>query len=450
MENNSLSWLAIVRLGVAQTALGAIVVLMTSTLNRVMVVELALPALLPGALITLHHAMQMLRPRMGYGSDVGQRHTPWVVLGMAALALGGVGATVATTLLQAYFWPALALATLSFAAIGCGVSASGTSILVLMAKRVDESRRAAAATIVWMMMIAGFAITATFAGKWLDPFTPGRLLSVVSAVCAGAFVLSVLAMWGVEGSGRRAALPQQDHKSDFRRALAQVWSEPDARRFTLFVFVSMFSYSAQDLILEPFAGAIFGLTPGESTSLSGTQHAGVFAGMLLVAVVVSLGKGTVLASLKGWVTWGCAASGLCMLGLVWAGISPSGWPLKPNVFLLGLSNGVFSIAAISSMMALAQTDRAAQAEREGTRMGLWGAAQAISFALGSVSGTILVDLIKALTGASGSAYACVFMLEALGFFAAQGLARATYFPQAFAAISHTAAVLDRENHPAQP
>jgi MFS transporter, BCD family, chlorophyll transporter len=441
MGHNSLSWLAIVRLGVAQTALGAIVVLMTSTLNRVMVVELALPALLPGALVTLHHAMQMLRPRMGYGADVGQRHTPWIVFGMGTLALGGIGATVATTLLQGYFWPALLLACLSFAAIGCGVSASGTSILVLMAKRVDESRRAAAATIVWMMMIAGFAITATLAGKLLDPFSTGRLIGVVSAVCVTAFVVSVLAVWGVEGSASPA---QHSEKPDFRRALAQVWSEPDARRFTVFVFVSMFSYSAQDLILEPFAGAIFGFTPGESTRLSGTQHGGVFAGMLLVAVVASLCKGTPLASLKGWVVGGCIASSLSMLGLVWAGLYPSGWPLQQNVFLLGLSNGVFSIAAISSMMALARSGRSTHTGREGTRMGLWGAAQAISFALGGVSGTILVDIVKQLTGPSGAAYACVFMLEAVGFFAAQALARATYFPQSFAPLTPAATAFDRE------
>ena len=58
--------------------LGAVVVLTTSTLNRVMVVELALPALLPGLLVALHYAVQISRPRMGFGSDVGARRTPWI------------------------------------------------------------------------------------------------------------------------------------------------------------------------------------------------------------------------------------------------------------------------------------------------------------------------------------------------------------------------------------
>jgi BCD family chlorophyll transporter-like MFS transporter len=90
-----LSWLGIVRLGLVQTALGAIVVLTTSTMNRVMVVELALPALLPGILVAIHYAIQVLRPRLGHGSDVGGRRTPWIVGGMATLSLGGVLASVA-------------------------------------------------------------------------------------------------------------------------------------------------------------------------------------------------------------------------------------------------------------------------------------------------------------------------------------------------------------------
>jgi hypothetical protein len=57
-----LGWLGIARLGLVQSALGAVVVLTTSTLNRVMVVELALPAMLPAALVAWHYAVQLSRP----------------------------------------------------------------------------------------------------------------------------------------------------------------------------------------------------------------------------------------------------------------------------------------------------------------------------------------------------------------------------------------------------
>jgi BCD family chlorophyll transporter-like MFS transporter len=198
-----------------------------------------------------------------------------------------------------------------------------------------------------------------------------------------------------------------------------VWAERDARRFTLFVFVSMLAYSAQDLILEPFAGAFFAFSPGESTKLSGTQHAGVFVGMLLVAIVTTTFRGTALASMKGWVVGGCLASGAAMVGLTIAGLHGAPWPLKQNVFAMGVANGAFSIAAIGAMMTLATQGRGA---REGVRMGLWGAAQAIAFGAGGFLGTLLVDFAKRVFGASAAAYSFVFGLEALGFFAAIGLA----------------------------
>ena len=85
------SWLGIARFGLVQAALGAIVVLTTSTINRVMIVELALPAMVPGLLVTWHYALQVLRPSWGHGSDKGGRRTPWIIAGMGTLALGGFG-----------------------------------------------------------------------------------------------------------------------------------------------------------------------------------------------------------------------------------------------------------------------------------------------------------------------------------------------------------------------
>lgn len=429
MRQSDFGWLSIFRLGLVQTALGAIVVLTTSTLNRVMVVELALPAMLPGALVTLHYAMQMLRPRMGHGSDLGQRRTPWIVGGMLTLAVGGIGAALATGLMVNHMALGLALAVLSFLLIGGGVSACGTSLLVLLAKRVAAERRAAGATLVWMMMIAGFAITATIAGKLLDPFSPARLLTVTTGVSLIAVITTLVAIWRVEGHGAAANPAEDEAKPPFLLALKQVWAEPDARHFTIFIFVSMLSYSAQDLILEPFAGSSFAFTPGQSTKLSGVQHGGVFAGMLLVAVMTTLFKGRAAASLKGWVVGGCLASAAAMSGLVVAGIGQLHWPLRENVFLLGVANGAFSIAAIGAMMAMASQG---QGSREGVRMGLWGASQAIAFGGGGFVGTVLADLARALLGSSGSAYASVFALEAVGFVGAAWLGLGIAFGKAAA------------------
>ncbi len=428
-----LSWFGIVRLGFVQTALGSIVVLTTSTLNRVMVVELMLPAMLPGALVGLHYAMQILRPRLGYGSDVGGRRTPWIIGGMCVLSLGGVGAALATAAMGTHLWAGIALAALSFSLIGLGVGACGTSLLVLLAKRVDESRRAAAATIVWLMMIAGFAITAGVAGQLLDPFSLSRLVTVTACVCALALLTTILAIWNIEGAAAEA--PTQPlgtaspAKEGFGAALAEVWREPKARRFAIFIFVSMLAYGAQDLILDPFAGLVFGLTPGGSTKLSGLLHGGVLVGMLLVGfstIARPMGK----SSLRAWAIGGCIASAISLISLTIGGFVGPSWPLRTTVFLLGMGNGTYAIAAIGSMMALIGSG---QKTREGLRMGLWGAAQAIAFGLGGFAGTTASDAARYALGAPLLAYALVFTAEAALFLVSAVLAsridRASEDPQ---------------------
>ena len=412
-------WAGIFRLGLVQAMLGAVVVLTTSTLNRVMVVELALPALLPGLLVALHYAVQLTRPRMGWGSDVGGRRTPWILGGMAVLALGGFGAAVATAWMHTDRTAGTLLAVLAFTAVGLGVSASGTSLLVLLAKKVDEPRRAAAAATVWVMMIVGFAVTAGLAGRALDPYGPMRLMQVSGVVSLIAVCVTALALWRLEAPHDKAAPAAPATRPDFLRALSEVWREDDARRFTVFVFFSMLAYSTQDLILEPFAGAIFGFTPGESTSLAGVQHMGTLAGMLLAALAGRSVAGARLGSLRAWTVGGCLASAVALLGLVAGAALAPNWPLRANVFLLGVSNGAFSIAAIGSMMSLAGAG--AQA-REGTRMGLWGAAQAVGFALGGLFGSAASDLARWLLGDAARSYGSVFALEALMFVASAALA----------------------------
>ena len=127
---STIGWSGIVRIGLVQTALGAIVVLTTSTLNRIMVVELALPAMLPGMLVAMHYFVQLSRPRFGFGSDTGQRRTPWIIGGIAALGCGGVLASVATAWMAADAIAGTALAVAAFLLIGAGVGASGTCLLV--------------------------------------------------------------------------------------------------------------------------------------------------------------------------------------------------------------------------------------------------------------------------------------------------------------------------------
>ncbi len=411
MGMQTLSWFSIVRLGLVQTGLGAVVVLTTSTLNRVMVVELAMPAMLPGALVAIHYALQVFRPAWGYGSDRGARRTPWIVGGMAVLACGGFLAAIATALMATEPLLGVALAVVAFCLIGGGVGAAGTSLLVLLASLTDDRRRAAAATIVWVMMIVGFIVTTGVAGHLLDPFSPLRLVAVSGSVSVAAMLLTVIGVWGIEprnAASAEPARPTVPAGSSFRAAFLEVWSEPQSRRFAIFVFVSMLAYSAQDLILEPFAGVVFNMTPGETTKLSGIQHGGTLLGMVLVPLV-----GVVFPRSRGnlqiWTIAGCTTSAIALLCLVAAAAVGPSWPLRENVFMLGVTNGAYAVAAIGSMMALVS---AGSEKREGVRMGLWGAAQAFAFGIGGFVGTLASDVARFFLTSPALSYAVVFAAEA--------------------------------------
>jgi MFS transporter, BCD family, chlorophyll transporter len=414
-----LGWLGIVKLGLVQTSLGAIVVLTTSTINRVMVVELALPAILPGILVALHYAVQFLRPCWGHGSDNGGRLTPWIIGGMAVLGLGGFGSALATALMATQFWPGVALAVLSFVMIGVGVGASGTCLLVLLSQRVSDERRPAAATVVWVMMISGFIITTITAGHFLDPFSTTRLVAVTSIVSLLAFAVTVLAVHGVEDSAQAAPrAPRTTEDIRFSVAIAEVWAEPQARLFAIFVFVSMIAYSAQDLILEPFAGTVFGMTPGESTKLSGLQHSGVLAGMIIVALATTFAASKA-GSLRIWAVGGCVASAIALAALSVAAFVGPAFPLRGTVFCLGVANGAYAVAAIGSMMRLVNAGRP---ERRGVRMGLWGAAQGVAFGIGGFLGAGATDVARQFLTKPALGYATVFTVEALLFLVSAGLA----------------------------
>ncbi len=405
-------WFGICRLGLVQAALGAVVVLVTSTLNRVLIVEYSLPALLPASLVALHYAVQLIRPRFGFGSDRGGRRTPWIIGGMATLAAGGTLCALTTAMLATHPYLGFAGAILAYTLVGLGVGAAGTSLLVLMAQRVDERRRAAAATIMWILMIAGFAVTSRIAARFLDPFSPQRLVLVVGVAAAIALGVAVLSVWGLEGASAAPSV-RPPASLPLGSALRRVWDEPQGRRFTLFIFLSMLAYSAQELILEPFSGLLFGYTLGQSAGLSAILHQGVMVGMIGVGLACSGRRRW--GSLRAWTIGGCVASAVAMLGMLGAALIGPGWPLRAGVGALGVANGVFAVAAIGSMMELAHQSDDGLA---GLRMGLWGAAQAIAFALGGLFGGSIVDVIRFFSGSATRAFSLVFCAEAILFLVA--------------------------------
>jgi BCD family chlorophyll transporter-like MFS transporter len=442
-----LGWIGIARLGLVQACIGAVVMLGTVVLNRVMVVEMGAAAAIPAGLIAWHYAVQLARPLWGHGSDRAQRRTPWIIGGMVLLAAGALIATQATLMMRNDRALGTFVGAVGFAAIGAGVGCAGTSLLALLAARVGEAQRAGAAAMCWILMIAGIVVAAGITGKLLEPYSEAALWGAVARVCAVAVVLPVIALWGLErrvpssaavrqrlpqaGEGKASsaaichlrplaaegqAAPAAKEREGFAAAFRAMWAEPAARRFTGFVFLSMLAYSVQDLIVEPFGGLVFGLTPGQSTSLASVQHGGVLVGMIAAGLGASLLAKRGYARLDLWMVGGCVGAALALLLLAQA---VPGWPLRPVLMLLGFSNGVFTVSAIGSMVGLAGSQGQGAA---GVRMGVFGAAQAVAFGLGGLIGAVGVQLLRAAVE-TATAFHAMFATEAALFLGAAVVAR---------------------------
>ncbi|MBB4612297.1 BCD family MFS transporter [Novosphingobium taihuense] len=408
--NGRFGWWSIVRLGAVQASIGAMVMVATSLLNRLMVLEYGLAAGVPAGLVAWHYMVQLSRPLWGHGSDLGRRRTPFVIGGMAILGAGTMLAVQGTTMLDDSRTLGIALAVLAFSLIGAGVGAAGTSMLAILATGVAPEKRAAAAATTWIMMVFGIVISAGTAGALLDPYSEQRLLMVSGGVVAAAITVTCLAMLGLEARAGAAMAPEtREPPASLREAIAEILGDPQSRRFTLFIFVSMLAYSMQDLILEPFAGLVFQMSPGQSTSLSGVQHGGVLVGMIVTGLGGSAFAGRMPIELRVWTMLGCIGSALALTGLALAAKAGPGWPLAANIAALGFFNGAFAVSAIGSMMGLAG---AGKRTREGVRMGVWGTAQAIAFGLGGLTGALGVDLARSATGQVTESFQLIFALEA--------------------------------------
>ena len=411
-----MTWARIVRIGLVQASIGAVVVMLTSTVNRVMIVELALPAAIPGLLVALHFAIQFtLRPSVGHRSDLTGRREWWIVGGLALLAVSGSGAAASTAWMAVNRAMGTIAATVCFLGVGAGVSAAGTPLLAILAERVVPARRPRAAAAVWLIMIAGFIVTTALASRFLAPFSWTRLVQVTATVGAIAFAVGALAARGLErGESAGTLVPRGARDRDFRAALREVLADPEARAFCWFLFLSMLAYSAQDLLLEPFTGIAFGATPAESTRISSMHRGGILIGMI-GAAALSVRVGTPAR----WASAGCILSAICFALL--AGTPATGNVLAAKLVIVGvgIGNGVFCIGALSAMMALIALRSDGRA---GLRMGVYGGVEAVAMGAGGLIGALGNDLARTLLGSPIAGYMTVLAAEGVLFAVAAAFA----------------------------
>ncbi|MEM6974316.1 MAG: PucC family protein [Pseudomonadota bacterium] len=407
----------LLRLSLFQITVGMALVLLVGTLNRVMIVELAVPASLVAVMIALPMLAAPLRALIGFRSDthvsaLGWRRVPFIwrgtllqfggfaVMPFALLVLSGHGEAA-----HAPVWIGYASAAIAFLLVGTGVHMVQTIGLALATDLVRPEDQARVVGLMFTMLLIGMMVSAVIFGALLEAYSPGRLIRVVQGAAVVTVILNVVAIWKQEPRDRRRAMAPPDQQS-FGEALTSFVAAPRAVRRLLVIGLGTMGFGMADVVLEPFGGQALGMSVAETTRLTAIMAIGGLTGFALASRVLSRGVAPLQMAGLGLIT-GIPAFGAIMAAPA-AGTAGS---LVAGTLVLGLGAGLFGHGTLSATM------RAAPPDKAGLALGAWGAVQATAAGIAIALGGLMRDAILTLSGNGAvdpaAAYLPVFALEIL-------------------------------------
>jgi MFS transporter, BCD family, chlorophyll transporter len=405
----------LLRLSLFQVTVGMAMVMLVGTLNRVMIVELAVPASLVGVMLALPLLFAPFRVLIGFKSDnfasaLGWRRTPYIFKGsmlqfggfaimpFALLVLSGFGEAV-----DAPRWIGLSAAALAFLLVGAGVHIVQTVGLALATDLVPEEDQPKVVGLMYVMLLVGMIVSAFVYGTLLENYTPGRLIQVIQGSAVVTIVLNGIALWKQEPRNRARAMA-----APVEQSFTESWRHLTAGRGTVFLLaviaLGTAGFGMADVLLEPFGGQVLHMSVAETTRLTVMMASGSLLGFALASKVLVNGAGPVK------VAWTGALIGVPAFGLVvTAAYVASADLLMLSTVIAGFGAGLFSHGTLTATM------RSAPREQIGLALGAWGAVQTTAAGLSIAVGGIIRDVILAAPGDPAShpaaPYVPVFSLE---------------------------------------
>lgn len=386
----------LLRLSLFQVSVGMALVLLVGTLNRVMIVELGVPASLVAVMIALPVLWAPFRALVGFRSDthrsrLGWRRVPFIWMGtlvqfgglaimpFALLVLGGRGDSVN--------WPAWigpAGAGLAFFLVGAGLHTTQTAGLALATDLAPVESQPKVVGLMYVMLLVGTIASAAVFGIALAEFSPGRLIQLIQATAVTTLVLNTVSLWKQE-TRRPTRGPVTGTDPSFADSWRRYASGTDVRRRLVAIGLGTMAFSMQDVLLEPFGGQVLGLTVAATTALTGTLALGGLLGFAFASFVLARGADAYRMSMAG------AALGIPAFGLViLSAPTDSVASFALGVLLVGLGAGLFGHGTLTATM------RGAPKAQTGLALGAWGAVQATTAGVAVALGGLIADLIGGL------------------------------------------------------
>lgn len=405
----------LLRLSLFQVSAGMTLVLLVGTLNRVMIVELNVPATLVAVMMALPLLFAPFRALIGFKSDIhrselGWKRVPFIYRG-AMVQFGGLAIMPFALLVLAHqgesaslpAWVGQAAAGLAFLLVGAGLHITQTVGLALATDLTPPEKQPNVVGLMYVAMLFGSIVSALVFGALLYHFTPGRLVQVIQGAGVATLLLIGIAVWKQEARG--TAKPRKTAQPDptFQESWSCFIAGDKALRRLVAVGVGTLAFSMQDVMLEPFGGQVLDLPVSRTTLLTAAMAGGGLVGFSLASYVLSRGfEAFRMAAIGAWV--GVPAFLLIML---------SGFMGMPLAFiigtiLIGFGAGLFGHGTLTATMNHAPEDQ------RGLALGAWGAVQATAAGIGVASGGVIRDVVAALTpGNVVMPYVAVYMLEVI-------------------------------------
>ena len=415
----------LLRLSLFQVSVGMTMVLLTGTLNRVMIVELGVAAWLVATMAALPMLAAPFRALLGFRSDthrsaIGWKRTPYLWFGtltqfgglaimpFALIVLSGDQTTGPS-------WAGPAGAALAFLMAGAGMHMTQTAGLALATDIAPVEKRPRVVALLYVSLLAGMGVSAGLFGWLLMDFSQLKLIQVIQGSAVAVLGLNLIALWRQEHVRPMSREEREAPRPPFREAWADLMAGGRAGRLLAAVVLGGLAFSMQDILLEPYGGEILGLTVSQTTALTALWAVGSLAGFALSARLLGQGQDPC-----GLAAWGCVIGVVAFSAVIFADPIGSAALFRAGAALIGFGGGLCAVGTLTAAMHLGEGGRA------GLALGAWGAAQATAAGLGLALGGIIRDAVSSLAEAGllgavfdkpGIGYSAVYHLEILLLFA---------------------------------
>ncbi|MCU0829793.1 MAG: PucC family protein [Tabrizicola sp.] len=381
----------LLRLSLFQVSVGMATVLLLGTLNRVMIVELSVPAIVVALMIAIPVLVAPFRALLGHRSDthrsaIGWKRIPYLWFGslwqMGGLAVMPFALIVLSgDQVHGPAWAGEALAALAFLMTGIGLHMTQTAGLALASDRADDETRPRVVALLYVMFLLGMGLSAIIVGFLLRDYDPITLVRVVQGCAVATLVLNLVALWKQEKVRPMSREEREAPRPKFRDAWADLMAGGQTGRLLAVVVLGTLAFNMQDVLLEPYGGEVLGLSVSMTTLLTGLYAFGALLGFLAAARLLAEGRDPHRTAARG-----ILVGLIAFPAIIFAGPLESTALFYAGAGLVGFGAGLFAVSTLTAAMAL-QTGGA------GIALGAWGAAQATAAGLSIFLGGALRDIV---------------------------------------------------------